>query len=184
MRFLLPLALLCLLPATVRAQLVAEMTPQQIERAIAEGASAKKAEPYKIGNFALTAGTFTTPYQRVVLAAFEAKKAYKPFTAADVTPDLVAPEIRVRALPFTFKDGVASVVAVVVTKRGTRDATQPISSAPFDMEFSNAFGKTIAGKGIEASFPLSLVDAANEIRIVMDSGAREQTEKFEPAKLR
>lgn len=169
---------------TVSAQLVTEMTPQLIERAIAEGASAKKAEPYKIGFFAKTYGTFTTPYQRVVLAAFDAKRAYKPFTAADVSPELVAPELRVRAEPFDFKNGVANVVAVVVTKRGTREATQPISSAPFDLEFSNAFGKKITGKGLEASFPLSVVDPSNEIRIVMDSGAREQTEKLDPAKLR
>jgi hypothetical protein len=183
MRFLL-LAIVMLTAVNARGQLVVEMTPDLVAKAIAEGASAKKAEPYKIGNFALKAGTFTTPYQRVVLAAFEAKRSYKPFTPAEVTPELIAPELRVRALPFTFKDGVANVVAVVVTKRGSREATQPTSSAAFDLEFSNAFGKTITGKGLEASFPLSVVDASNEIRIVMDSGAREQTEKLERAKLR
>jgi hypothetical protein len=184
MRLVFPLlCCLTLAPAGARAQLVLEMTPELIERAIAEGSSAKKVEPYKVGFFAATYATFTTPYKRVVLAAFDAKKAYKPFTLEDAA-GLSAPELRVRAVPITFKKGVASVVAVVVTKRGTRDAIQPTTAEPFDLEFSNDFGKTVTGKGMEAVFPLSVVDAANEIRIVLDSGAREQTEKFEPAKLR
>src|SRR5712692_3213182 len=79
------------LPVVVAAQIVTEMTPERIKEAIS---SEKATGCYELHKQSLTGrvvvGCFTTPFSRVVAAAQNAKRKYKPFTEADVTPELIA----------------------------------------------------------------------------------------------
>jgi hypothetical protein len=164
------------------AQVVHEMTPELIRQAIAEGARTKNIEPYKVKKLMGTWATYTTPYRRVMLAAQDAKKKYKTFTEADVTPEMVAPELHVYAPAWAHEKDVYSVAAIVITKKGSKEAIQPTKSEPTEEEFSNTFGKEVKARGMRASFPLSVVNASNEIRIVFD-GIPEKNDGFDIAKM-
>ena len=50
-------------------------------------------------------GVFSTPFSRVVIASCEARLAGRPFTPADVTPQMLAPELRV--LAFRWNESVS-----------------------------------------------------------------------------
>lgn len=101
-RFLSAVMLTALVAGPVSAQAISDLTPDQLRKAISFGSSQKKAPYYEIrkGGFfgsvyKPTLGGYTTPYLRVAQAAFRAKKQYKSFTEADVTEDMLVPELRV-----------------------------------------------------------------------------------------
>jgi hypothetical protein len=62
---------------------------------------------------------------RVAAAARQAKKKYKKFNAADVTPEMIAPEVHVYAWALGLSEGgpsAANVAAVVITpKKGSAE---------------------------------------------------------------
>ncbi len=71
----------------------------------------------------------TTPFLRVALAANVAKKRYQRFTEADVTPEMIAPEIHVYATSQALEGAaIANVVTVVLLPYKSKDrdrAVQP-----------------------------------------------------------
>ena len=98
------LATLAALPAVQGQQIVTEMTPERIEEAIRAGERGdvadgviRKSSGFSWGSIHIA--TFSTPYMRVAAAARQAKKAYRKFTPANVTPEMIAPELHIYAWP-------------------------------------------------------------------------------------
>jgi hypothetical protein len=162
------------LPLHAHSQVVTDMTPVLIQEAIDSGAPG----PYKLqecsgwGNGPLL-GYFTTPYSRIVLAAAAARKRYKTFTSADVTADMLAPELHVYAISHAI-DGmkeIANVEAVVVMPYKSKDRSAvvlPTSTTALTEEYRNLMGAVANGRSIMAVFPLSVLDENNELRVVFD----------------
>jgi hypothetical protein len=166
----------CVLRAgEARGQLITQMTPELIGEAIEQrdSGSYKIQEHSGWGNGPVL-GYFTTPYSRVVLAANSARKLYKTFTLADVTPELLAPEVHVYALARAIggrMDAIANVQAVVVMPAKEKDRTkaiQPIRTSELTEEYKNLMEAVMTGRSIIAVFPLSVLDEKNEVRVVFD----------------
>jgi hypothetical protein len=172
---------------TVHAErVVSEMTPQVIEEAIKAGAHGSVSDGKLTRSSGFSWGsahiaTFSTPYMRVASAAQYAKKTYQKFTAADVTPDMIQPELHVYAWSQGARTGgpsATSVQAIVITPRkGSNDqkADHAIQSTRFEdlpAVLQNIFGAQAAGSGRMAVFPLSALSEDNEIHVVYDKSAR------------
>jgi hypothetical protein len=172
------IAALSALPAW--AQVVQEMTPALIQEAIERGKEScysLKSSAVHAGFFGVEIACFTTPYSRVVGAAKAAKKKYKPFTAADVTQEMLVPEVHILVPAFVdaSEQGAAAsnVEAVVIMPKGSKDRTQalhPSASGELTAEFKNLAGAEWEGRGIRATFPLSVLSEANEVHVVYDGG--------------
>jgi hypothetical protein len=158
-------------------QIVRDMPAERIEEAIALGTRSKQLSAYKIQEKARWSwppviGSYTTPFMRVALAAHTAKKRYKPFTAADVTQEMTAPEIHVYA-PSQSLEGaaIANVETVVVMPLNSTDpnrAMHPVRIVEATEQYKNLFGFTGEGRGILAVFPLDVWQEGNEIHVVFD----------------
>ncbi len=180
---------------------VVQMTQQLISEAIRAGENGDIAD----GVIAKSSGwswgsihiaTFSTPFMRVAMAARQAKKAYRKFTPADVTPEMTAPELHVYAWPQMnganqprrepiggrpiydrAPAGAANVTAIVITPR-QGDQAQKMSLAIHPVRFEemsvlwqNLFGAEIRTLGMVAAFPLSALSEANEVHIIYDKAA-------------
>lgn len=166
------IAACCLWTVSAGAQIVVEMTPETIKAAIADTKNDGCYELHK--GFAC----FTTPYSRVAQAAKAAKKKYQPLTEGDITPGMIAPIVEVLAWPqpsFVYGRGrngpPIDVSAVVVLPAKSKDASaaiQPTEKGDLDSHYQNLLGATWEAKGIVAKFPLSVLTAENEVRIVYD----------------
>lgn len=134
------------------AQLLMVLSPGDIDRAIAAGTQWHSAGPFQI----------STPFSRVASAAGLARKQFRPFTADDVTPELVAPELHVLVEPFVEQRArelprLVSPTHVVLLPSGRKDpdaAVQPIRIERLDRELQNAFGARWSGSAALAAFPL------------------------------
>jgi len=117
-------------------------------------------------------GSFSTPFTRVTAAAAAAKRNYKTFTVADVTPDLIAPELHVYALSRPWGLEAARIEAVVITPAKGKDeekrarAIQPLRLEPTPTAFRSLLGVEFEGEHMLAVFPLSALSEANEVHIV------------------
>lgn len=168
-------------------QLVVGITPERIEEAIQlaadEKVSRKFLDAYVLqsrtgwGNGPLI-GTFSTPFARVLQAALAARKQGKPFTAGDVAPEIVAPELHVIATSQEAgldATNIASVQSVAVTRRGNTsasDAVQPIRTIELSKDYQSLYGAAFPRPGIVAVFPLTVVAADHEIHVVFDRMAK------------
>jgi hypothetical protein len=159
----------------IRAEVLTELSPAQIKEAIA--APEKAASCYRLtkGRFAMEvfADCFTTPFSRVVGAAREAKRKYKPFSEADVTPELIAAgELQIHGLAGpAARGGVASVDTIVVMPEGSKDrskAVMPTKTTEVSAEYKNALGASYEGKSVTAVFPLSVLTERNTVHSVFD----------------
>ena len=177
-------ALVIILTATpASAQVLTNLTPVQIREAIAYGSSEKKVPYYEIrkggifgSDYKPTLGSYTTPYLRVAQAAFQAKKQYRSFTEADVTEDMLAPELRVYGYSQAEGPRIANVQAVVITpkkKHEPEDAIRPVSTSEIPVEFSNLMGMKSEGTSLLAVFPLDVLSEDNEVHIIYDSGVHD-----------
>lgn len=166
--------------ATASAQIVTEMTPERIQEALKQE-KGETCYPLKtdtpMGMQSMYVGCFTTPFSRVAQAAQAAKKKYKNFTEADVTPEMIEPHLEVLA-PSHTRAGEGprpvNVEAVVITPRKSKDrgaAIQPIKSEEMTAEYKNLMGATFEGRGMRAVFPLSALSEANEVHVVYDEKA-------------
>jgi hypothetical protein len=170
------------------AQLVvAGLTSDQIQEALELAADDKAAhkllESYVVqsragwGNGPLI-GSFSTPFARVIQAALAARKLGKPFTIADVTPDVIVPELHVIATaqdPALDAPDIAAVQSVVVAARGNKnpgDAIQPVKTTELTNEYQTMYGLALREPGVVAVFPLNVLSANNEIRVVFDRIAK------------
>ncbi len=84
MRSLLAAAVLAGLASDAGAQVLQDLTPEQVRAALAD---AKADGCYSLKYHAC----FTTPYSRVVALAANARELNKTATEADVTPEIIAP---------------------------------------------------------------------------------------------
>lgn len=109
--------------------------------------------------------TVEGPLSRVMRAAADAKKKYKPFTAADVDDEMVASTVVIVATPHAPKlerSGwkQSPPVEHMVLKRlgvknpGATDVLQPTAHEAVESEWSNAMGGKFEGRGIVATFDL------------------------------
>lgn len=158
-------------------QLVVTLSQEHIVEAIElasdEKAAAKFLQSYVLqtrsgmGNGPLI-GYMSTPFARVVLAVRAATKDGKTFSAADVTPDLVSPELRVMVLNQGAAYDAATAVAQVVTiVRGSPQVTvEPIrrAAATDDHHRLYAVSRDNAG-ALMLSFPLDVVVQGSQIRV-------------------
>lgn len=158
----------------VEAQVVTEMTPELVKAAIAAGGESCYRIKTKVMMDARPAACIGTPYSRVAGAAGEARKKYQPFAEADVTPEMLAPQVTVAVFPqnrLYNKGGMVSVEAVVVMPAKSKDraaAILPTQQAQLDEKYQNLYGAQFEARGMMATFPLSVLDEKNELRIVYD----------------
>jgi hypothetical protein len=172
-------AIACLVLVTARAQIIQDMTPERIREAIALGSTVKDLRPYKIQEKARWSwppliAVYTTPFLRVALAANVAKQHYKQFTEADVSPEMIAPEIHIYA-PSRAVDGtsVANVETIVVLPYNSKDRSQavhPTRMSEASEQYKNLFGFSAEGRGMLAVFPLEVWREDNEVHMVFDRG--------------
>jgi hypothetical protein len=172
-----------LVAQSASGQLVTDMTPERIREAIAFGKSQKEAPYYEIRKAGLIGsvfkprlGSFTTPFLRVALAAYEAKKQYRVFTEADVSKDMIAPEVHVYGMSQADGARIANVQTIVLTPRGRHDpanAIRPASTEEVPVRFRNLMGMNAAGKNLMAVFPLEVFREGHEVHIVFDSGVHD-----------
>lgn len=155
------------------------MSPDLIREAITLGNKAKDLGPYPIQEKARWSwppliAYYTTPFLRVALAANTAKKHYKPFTEADVTPEMLAPEIQVYAPPQLVEGAeIANVETIIVLpskRKDTGQAIQPTRISDASEEFKNLYGFSGEGKGRLAVFPIDIWQESNEVHVVFDRG--------------
>jgi len=168
-----------MLAVRAQAQIVRDLTPEQIREAIAFGAKNKDVWPYRIQEKARWSwppliAVYTTPVLRVALAANAAKKRYQVFTEKDVTPDLIAPEIQVFA-PSQSLEGaaIANVVTIVLLPHNSKDTSQAIHPTRIieaSQEYKNLLGFSAEGRGLVAVFPIDVWTENNEVHVVFDSG--------------
>jgi hypothetical protein len=159
-------------PASVGAQVVAEMTPELVKQAIADTKND--------GCYDLRKGfaCFTTPYSRVALAAQAARKKYQTFTEKDATSEMIAPIVEILAEPqpsFVYGRGrvgppidVSAVIVIPAKSKDPSGAIQPSDTGPLDEHYQNMMGAHWEAKGLVARFPLAVVTEANEVRVVYD----------------
>ncbi len=167
----------CLVAATARGQIIGEMTPERVREAISAGMKAKEVTAYKVQEKARWSwppliAVYTTPFMRVMLAAHAATKRYRPFSEADVTPEMLAPEIHVYAASQSLEGAaIANVEAVVVLPRDSKDSSQavhPLRMNEASEQYKNLFGFVGEGRGMIAVFPLDVWRDDNEVHVVFD----------------
>ncbi len=168
-------------------QLVFAMTPQRIEEAMAYGYRDKS----PIAIYTVLAGLrgdkrqvafASTPFSRVVAAAYAARTKYQPFTAADVTPDLIAPELHIYAQSKLSGPTILDVEAIVIMPRGEKDPAnviRPTRTAVMTEQYKNLAGATFEGHGLLAVFPLTAFVTDHQVRIVRRGDETETRAKIE-----
>lgn len=177
--------------SSVGAQVITEITPVAVAEAIKEGTAAKNIRFYPARGGAFDIGAnisvaYSTPYIRVAFAANEAKRRYKPFTAADVTDEMKASELRVYAPAWAGSDKrtIVSPEAIVVLQGGENGSVvQPTSTQEMTEEFQNLFGAKADGHSMVAAFPLSALKDGNVIRVVWNIG-KEMSHKINTKNIR
>lgn len=168
--------------ARAEQNVIREMDTAAIRSAISLGNASEKLEPYELlasGPIALgmkwekvRMAVYTTPFLRVALAAFQAKKLFKTFTLENVTPEMIRPVLEVYAasIPREGTAIVGNVQTVIITKVGRKDPIiRPIETAPSSENWRNLFGFSAAGTGMMAVFPLEALSEQNEIHLVYDT---------------
>jgi hypothetical protein len=110
----------------------------------------------------------------VALAANAAKKQYRAFTEANVTPEMIAPEIQIYAASQSLGGAaIANAQTIVVLPHNSKDtnrAVHPTRMNEASEEYKNLFGFSGEGRGIVAVFPLEVWTENNEVQIVFDTG--------------
>jgi hypothetical protein len=151
------------------------MTPERMKEAIALGNDAKAAKKFleqytlergSVGwNTLAQFGTFSTPFSRVVEAAYTARKKYKPFSESDVTPEMIAAEWHVYGFSkATTVDGrpvIINVEALAVLPRKSPDRSQAfpaLQETEIMHEYQNLLGATFPGRSATAVVPTVGVD--------------------------
>jgi hypothetical protein len=172
--------------AEAQSKIVTEMTPALIAEAIKVGEkgdmpSGRITQSSGFSWGSIHIATFSTPYMRVAAAARQAKKEYKKFTPADVTPEMIAPELHVYAWAQGLSENgpaAANVNALVITPKKGNDeeraakAIHPTKFEEIPTIFQNLFGAKADGVGQMGIFPLAALSEDNEIHVVYDRQAK------------
>jgi len=148
-----------------------------IEQAIQFGRKATDVEVYWLQatgrwSYPPRVAGYTTPFRRVALAANAAKKQLQPFSAADVTESMTAPEVHVIGLSQRVEgEAIANVERIFVLPKGVKDpsrAVLPARTEQLSEEYKRLFGFTAGERGVVAVFPLSILREDNELRVIFD----------------
>jgi len=163
-----------LVPTMASAQVVRLMTPEKVRAAIKEGREDGEPDGYMLSPvepFVVVA----TPYWRVQNAAADAKRRYVMLTPRDIPAELLKPTVEVSAEPYflggeeTISTPVVSIEHIVAVTRdaaGVEHFVQPTSIEKTTRTWSNPLGVTKEGTAISATFPLRLLVAGTEFRVV------------------
>lgn len=151
------------LAVPLRAQVVTEMTSQQIDQAIALGIEHKPAR-YALRSPRLWI-EFDTPFLRVRERAAVAPVAERSLA----TPDLVAPELRIVAAPEPFGDDVPGIKKVFVVSASGAVVAASAQSEYVDYAQSSR-RKKIALRGVRAVFPIAALQPGSRFRFLMSDG--------------
>lgn len=124
-----------------------------------------------------TIALYSTPLDRVRAASYSAARSYRPFTAADVTEEMVRPELHIYAAPVAIagQPAVANVVAIVIMPHDSKDRSkviQPLSVAETSETFRNLLGYVGGGTGLTAVFTLDVLSKNNDVHVVFDRAVR------------
>jgi hypothetical protein len=125
----------------------------------------------------------TGPIGRIAGAAREAAAAYKPFTRAEVTPELAQNLIAMTVIPdkpsynkysgWSVAPPAEHLVVQPPKSKSPETAVQPCKMETFPVSWSNSFGMKFEGQGLRALFrPTDLPEG--EIEVVVISGTGEQ----------
>ena len=157
------------------AQVATKLTPELVQEASAKGGSGLYIlQERTIWGDGPALGYFTTPFSRVALAAALARKAGKPFAPADVTPDMLLPELHVYATSqaiYGNMNRIANVKVVIILPEGSKDrsaAIQPTRITDVAEELWSVMGPRTRGRSVMAVFPLSALNENNELRVEFD----------------
>ena len=158
------LALLMTLSAIpARAQVIAEMTAERIQQAIAEGVKTKPAQ-YAVRKPKLWI-EFDTPFLRVAKKAAAAPDA----TPSLATPDLIAPIVNILAAPEPLGDSVPAIKKVVAVK-ADGSVVAATSQQPFIDKAQSNKRKSIEIRGVRATFPIAVLEPGMQFRFSMSDG--------------
>lgn len=159
------------------------LSQEQISAAIAEGRGKKELKPARVAKRALIRsalqyelGHLYTPSMRVAIAARQAARAYKPFTAADVT-DAMAGDVLLFVVPpqQVGRSAMNAIAAetILVMPKGSKDpakAIRPIETSIETTAYMNAFGAKWDEHTIIATFDRSVVAKGLEFVVVYRNG--------------
>src|SRR5262245_16472602 len=161
---LLGVLLLSALPA--RAQVVTDMTPERIDQAIAARVD-QEPQPCALRTKPLRMEV-TTPYPRVLGRAATAPTV----DGSLATKDLVAPELRITAAAEPLGDKVPEVKGALVERP---DGTQvkPTSQQSFLDYAQSTRRKKIAIRGVNAVFPIAVLEPGARFRFQMSDGTEQ-----------
>jgi hypothetical protein len=155
------------------------MSAAEIAAAIADGTKTKKPQSY-----IFTAGNdetyqfwvaMLTPYGRVAQAAADASSKYQPFSADQITSEMTAPVLEIRAVPGKPKlyssgwELTAPATHMVLRRKGADSVVQPKEITTFPWGWTNAVGGKFEGRGVFAKFDLASVPPGDlEIVVVTE----------------
>jgi hypothetical protein len=165
-RFSLAVLFLSLPALPARTQVVTEMTPQQIDQAIALGVD-QKPGPYTLRTKQFWM-EFTTPFLRVSERAASAPSVDRSLA----TPDLIAPELRIVAAAEPLGDKVPAVTKVVV-ERPDGTTVAPRSQESFVDYAQSTRRKKIEIRGVRAVFPIAVLEPGARFRFQLSDGSQQ-----------
>lgn len=164
--------------SALAAAAIATMTPKEIRGAIAFGMAEKTMPTYALrkpgfvgANFKPVLGSFSTPFLRVAQSAHAAQVSFKTFAEADVTPDLIAPELHVFGFAQSDRGQVVNVQQILITKKGSKEpaaAIRPSRSEPIPVTMRNLYGFKGDGESLFAVFPIDALRDGSEIHVIYD----------------
>ena len=122
------LVVLMMVVCSAAANAVETVTPAMIKEAIQAGMTNPAMNAgYKIDNLGVVV---LTPYSRIAKAASDAKRKYRPFTAAHVTKDMIRPTITVVAPGMMLTADSRIDIEHVVVAKGSDVPRASVASAP------------------------------------------------------
>ena len=115
----------------------------------------------------------------------EAKRKYREFTAADVTPEMIAPELHIYASSGHLGATTYDVETIVIMPKGEEDmpaVVKPLRTEEIGELYRNLLGAEFEGKGMLAVFPLTMFANDHELRIVRSGSDGEVKAKIDVKK--
>jgi hypothetical protein len=184
----LAMSVLAVTGAAARQRITASLAPDDVNEAIRlagdPNGAAKFLQPYIVqsrsgmGTGPLI-GYLSTPFSRVVLAARAAQKDGKTFSAADVTADLIVPELHVIVLnQVAAYDPVAAVAQLVVVAANgpSGEPIEPTRRGSVTQEHYRLYAIPRDNAGaLMVTFPLDVVTPGRQIRVTYTHVVRGST---------
>ena len=174
------------LSLTVAAPSDQEIAPEQLAEAIRLAADGKAADrfldAYVVqpragwGNGPLI-GVFSTPFARVVRTALAARRQNAAFDVADISTELLAPELLIVAVsqkgwPDETMTATVQSVTLIRADPTNEVVTEPSRKTDLTPEDRTFYGIRGSEPGVVAHFPMSALTPGIAIRVTFDQTAR------------